>query len=73
MEQRIDKQDSTITDLNNKSDEQKKVLNEVKADLNNTSEQHSNLTKCHEFDIKQIGSRIDELDYHIGKYLYKFY
>ena len=74
MEQKIKMQDSTITELNNKTDKQRKALNKIKDDLVNVSKQHSVLTELHQNDTSSIGSTITEImDYHVGKYIYKFY
>ena len=69
MEQRIVTQYTTLTDLNKKADKQEDALKKNDEKLNNVFKQHDNLTKIHKEAIDRIQKRIDELDYHIGKYL----
>ena len=69
MEQRIVTQYTTLTDLNKKADKQEDALKKNDEKLNNVIKQHDNLTKIHKEAIDRIQKRIDELDYHIGKYL----
>ena len=70
MEQRIVTQYTTLTDLNKKADKQEDALKKNDEKLNNVIKQHDNLTEIHKEAIVRIQKRIDELDYHIGKYLH---
>ena len=70
MEQRIVTQYTTLTDLNKKADKQEDALKKNDEKLNNVIEQHDNLTEIHKEAIVRIQKRIDELDYHTGKYTY---
>ena len=69
MEQRIVTQNTALTDLNKKADKQEDALKKNDENLNNVIKQHDKLTEIHKEAIDRIQKRIDELDYHIGKYL----